>query len=189
MKALRAVKYTVRALLIALVGVLLAYNIYVLVARYAFGIGMPTVFGVGFASVGSGSMEPELGVGDFIVTRAQDSYERGDIITFYDSARGQYVTHRIILVSGDTYATQGDANDAPDPFSVPLSAVVGKVVLSVSGLGAFVSFMQTPGGMFAAAGVGILVWVVTDVISGAIDKRKSKKEKGKENGNDGRTDC
>lgn len=132
---------------------------------------MPTVFGYSFAAVVSGSMADEIEVGDLIVTKAQEKYAVGDIITFYDSRSGTYITHRIILVSEDMYATKGDANDAADDFSVPRSAVVGKVVAVLDGFGNVVSFLQSPAGLFCVLGGGIVLWVLTDVCTEVFRKK------------------
>lgn len=157
-RALHAVSTALRVLAIALAALLLAYNVYTLVARCAFGVGIPTVFGYGCAAVETGSMEPEIAAGDFIVVRAEDEYAVGDVITFYDSVRGQYVTHRIILVSGSGYTTKGDANNAQDNFTVPPSAVVGRVVAVLRGFGRVVGFLQTPAGLLAIVAFAAAVW-------------------------------
>ena len=164
-KAFRAVGTALRVLVLVLAGLLLLYNIYTLVARYAFGEGIPTLFGYGFAVVETGSMEPEIAAGDFVVLHAEEEYAVGDVITFYDSERGEYVTHRIVLASEGMFATQGDANDSPDAFSVPQSAVVGKVVYVLRGAGGVVRFLQSPAGLLAVFGGGVLLWVAMDLIS------------------------
>ena len=99
-KVLRAAKIALKCVLAAAMGLLLVYNVYMLVARYALGDGMPTLFGYGGAVIVSGSMEDALGVNDFVITKAEDEYTVGDIITFYHG--GVYNTHRILLDSGDT---------------------------------------------------------------------------------------
>lgn len=178
-KFLRIAAVVLKAILGLLMGLLLIYNGYMLIARYAFGNDMPTVFGFGGAVVASGSMEPALEINDFIVTKAQEEYEIGDIIMFYDETRGAYVTHRIILVSGDMYATRGDNNNTPDDFSVPKRAVVGKVVSVWSGFGGVIRFLQSPAGFFAVIGGGLILWIATDLIGGRKGKEKNERERKK----------
>ena len=174
-KVLRAAKIALKCVLAAAMGLLLVYNVYMLVARYALGDGMPTLFGYGGAVIVSGSMEDALGVNDFVITKAEDEYSVGDIITFYHG--GVYITHRIVLVSGETYATKGDANAVQDDFSVHKSDVVGRVVCVWKGFGAAVQFLQSPAGFFSAlAGVAVL-WLATDLISGAIGKKQDERDK------------
>ena len=63
---------TGRVLLAVAAGLLLVYNLYMLAARAFFGEEMPMFFGVASAAVVSGSMEPEINVGDVVIIRAQD---------------------------------------------------------------------------------------------------------------------
>ncbi len=175
-KAGKIFKIAFRVLLIFVVAVLFAYNIYVLIARVAFGIGMPKVFGFSCATVASGSMADEIETGDFIITKSQKEYRVGDIITFYDSESGTYITHRIILVSGENYATKGDANESADDFSVPISAVVGKVVSVWKGFGKVAAFLQSPLGLLSIVGGGAVLWVIADIIALLFGKKKKETE-------------
>ena len=154
-KVYKVIKTVIRTLLLVVIGVLVVYNAYILIARTLFKNGMPVTFGFACATVVSGSMADEIDVGDFIITKSQKEYAVGDVITFYDGESGAYITHRIILVSGDTYATKGDANDTADDFSVPKSAVVGKVVAVWKGFGNVVSFLQSPLGLVCVIGGGV----------------------------------
>ena len=162
-KVYKVIKTIMRTLLLVIIGVLVVYNSYILIARTLFKNGMPVIFGFACATVVSGSMADEIDVGDFIITKSQKEYAVGDVITFYDGESGAYITHRIILVSGDTYATKGDANDTADDFSVPKSAVVGKVVAVWKGFGSVVSFLQSPLGLVCVIGGGIALWVLADI--------------------------
>ncbi len=174
-KVLRAAKIALKCVLAAAMGLLLVYNVYMLVARYALGDGMPTFFGYGSAVVVSGSMEDALSVNDFVITKAEDEYSVGDIITFYHE--GGYITHRIVLVSGETYATKGDANDTQDNFSVHKSDIVGRVVCVWKGFGAVVQFLQSPVGFFSALAGVVVLWLAIDLISGAIGKKQDERDK------------
>ena len=88
-KALSAISIAVRVLLILFVGILLVYNIYVMVAKLAFKQQMPVFLGFATAAVLSGSMEPAINTGDYIVPLAKDGYEVGDIA--YWPPRGSLV--------------------------------------------------------------------------------------------------
>lgn len=140
-RILGAILKTGRVLLAVAAGLLLVYNLYMLAARAFFGEEMPMFFGVASAAVVSGSMEPEINVGDVVIIRAQDSYGVGDVISF-SNGDGTYTTHRVRSVREDGYETRGDANNVSE--EVNKSAVVGKVVLVIPGLGAAAAFLQTP---------------------------------------------
>ena len=160
-----------KGVLAALLALLLIYDGYILIAK-ASGVRAPTVFGFATAAVATGSMAPAIDAGDLIVTRAQDGYAVGDIVT-YLAADGTSTTHRIVAKSGGTYTTKGDANNAADP-AVGESAIVGKVVCALPGLGAAVTFLQSPAGLCIAAAAGIGLWLLIDLLSGRVKREKVK---------------
>ena len=128
--------------------------------------------------VQSGSMEPAIWTGSVVVVRAQERYDVGDIITFGTGGTDQIpTTHRITadtLQAGQlAYLTKGDANDAPDPQPVPITAVRGRVVLSIPILGYLLDFARQPIGFALLIGVPALVIVFEEVstIYGALRRR------------------
>lgn len=168
-KVCKELNIFIKCLLAAALALLLAFNVNALVQRYALGRGIPTAFGYGCAVVVSGSMADEINVNDLVIVKECDTYVTGDVITFYDSSAGEYVTHRIIYVSeSGQYTTKGDANGVQDAFAVPREAVVGKVVRVLRGAGKFISFMQSPAGLFAIAAGGVVVWLLTDLLPGKV---------------------
>lgn len=90
------------------------------------GIHHPKTFGYGFGIIMTGSMEPELEPGDFVIIQEQDAYQEGDIIT-YDYYTGISVTHRIVDIDGDNIRPQGDRNIVPDP-KITVDDIYGKVI-------------------------------------------------------------
>src|SRR4051794_7646584 len=86
---------------------------------------LPGVLGYQSLTVVSGSMEPTLGVGSVVLDEVISPAEArpGDIVTFQDPLRPRQLTHRLqkVRVEGDTYymVTLGDANDAPERWTVP----------------------------------------------------------------------
>ena len=89
-------------------------------------------------TVGSGSMEPNLLVGDVIVIEKKNDDEMhdikvGEILVFkHDNI---VVVHRVIKIEGDSnnliFYTQGDNNDNPDNYPIPQSSVVGTTNLRI----------------------------------------------------------
>ena len=176
-KVLKVINGVIRGILVAVCLALCAYNIYMLIARYAWGNQMPTVFGFAGAEVVSPSMDDgngdDIEVGDFIVVQAQDDYVIDDVITFYDAQRGMYVTHRIIFADENGYTTKGDANPSPDPEIVQRAQVVGKVVWVIKGAGTALDFLRSPTGLLVVILAGAAVWVGADVISRIADRQKN----------------
>lgn len=75
----------------------------------------------------SGSMEPDILVGDIIIIEKCQSYEVNDIVTF--NVENQYlVTHRIIEIQENNYVTKGDNNNTIDSEKVTLENIDGKVI-------------------------------------------------------------
>ncbi|NCB52316.1 MAG: signal peptidase I [Clostridia bacterium] len=95
-----------------------------------------SIFGYRLFYITTGSMEPTLPVGSAIlVHKAPESYEIGDIITFFSKDETIYDrpnTHRIVGIQSESgqifYTTRGDANASPDMEPVLGEDVIGRVV-------------------------------------------------------------
>lgn len=104
---------------------------------------LPAVGGGTAYTVLTGSMEPSLPPGTVVVVRPADadSIRVGDVVTYQiDSGSPTVATHRVVGVSigGDgerRFATQGDANGAPDPVAVRPVQVRGVLWYSVPYVG------------------------------------------------------
>ena len=79
-----------------------------------------------FFTIMSGSMNPELNVGDSIIVKKSIDYKVGDIITYKKD--NIYVTHRITSIEENIITTKGDANMQSDP-PIDKSDVLGKAVV------------------------------------------------------------
>ena len=93
-------------------------------------------------SVQSGSMVPTLNVGDLIVVQGTPATEIKvhDIIVFHEPGiPSTLIVHRVIEVLNESgellFRTKGDHNPGPDPWEVPASGLVGKVIASYAGIG------------------------------------------------------
>ncbi len=90
------------------------------------------VFGKSVLKVVTGSMEPSIHVGDYIIVEKTDTdtLRKGDIISFYSEQSdisGLLVTHRIAGIEPDgRFITRGDANPVDDSVSVSPERIVGK---------------------------------------------------------------
>lgn len=192
MKAFNIAKKVLIGIVAALCAVLLVYNAYMLIAKYACGIPMPTVFGYAGARVPTGSMDDDSGdddieIGDFVIIHAQDSYEIGDVVTFYDVSANITVTHRVVDIVGTTYYIRGDTtgerdeNDRPITEgvvtdAVPLENIIGKVVGVIPGFGGFIEFMQKPYGLLIVCGIGVLIWLGGGIIDELLNRKNNEKE-------------
>ena len=117
----------------------------------------PRIFGYQILRISSGSMSPELEVGDIILSKTvkdASALEVGDVIT-YVGELGSYadknITHKIIEgpydIDGTYYMrTKGVANDYIDP-EISEDQVLGKMVCVIPILGALYNFFITPYGL------------------------------------------
>ena len=90
------------------------------------------IFGKSVLKVVTGSMEPSIHTGDYIIIEKTPVSElkTGDIISFYseeEDIKGKLVTHRIISINEDgSFVTKGDANDEADSLSIREDQIAGK---------------------------------------------------------------
>ena len=134
-------KDIIRILCIALLAAVVGMNVYTLNAARLMGNAVPMPLGFGASVVLSGSMEPELSVGDLLIIVPREDYEIGDVIV-YQVGRSS-VVHRIIAIEGDEVITQGDANNAPDD-AILHSNIKGEVAFAIPLIGHLIYLIKTP---------------------------------------------
>jgi len=112
-------------------------------------------------------MEPRLKTGSLVITRPVEPeiIAVGDIITFRPTTVGEnLITHRVIGISQSSpryFQTKGDANDEPDPFTVPARNLAGRVCFSTPAVGYFTLFLKTPlGFLFGMVIPGLIIIVM-----------------------------
>lgn len=109
----------------------------------------------------SGSMEPEIKVGDIVVSKAVDSssIKEGDVIT-YKMGANTLVTHRVIEIiemnGSNFYKTRGDANNVEDSDLVSRDNVVGKLALRIPRGGYVVDILTSP--------IGFVIFFVLPIV-------------------------
>lgn len=129
--------------------------------------GTPSVFGYTIQRISSGSMEPELMVGDVILSKEIDdvnSLKAGDIITFQGGAEFNYnrVTHRVIsaphMIEGESVLqTQGDANDVADS-EITADKVLSRFVVKINVLSGLYNLFLSPWGLIIFVGLLLIVF-------------------------------
>lgn len=99
----------------------------------------PSFFGIKSFVVVSGSMEPNIEIGDYIFVKSVDTEDIkvGDVISFRSG--NSVVTHRVEEIINDNgeikYKTKGDSNNIEDKELVPSSSVEGLYIRKISKLG------------------------------------------------------
>ena len=133
---------------------------------------VPTAAGYRSLNVLSGSMKPALAPGDVVLAEMIGPLEArpGDVLTFpHPNNRAKLITHRLRdLRVGDGMAhfvTQGDANDTPERWSVPLGDEIGRVVVRLPLLG---YAREAAGGRAVRLGLlislaGMTLWLLVEL--------------------------
>ncbi|MBQ9151031.1 MAG: signal peptidase I [Clostridia bacterium] len=153
-----------RIILAAVISLVFGFGLYTWNAS-ALGNRMPMPFGIGVGVIMSGSMEPELSVDDVILVKTATAYEEGDVVVFQQ--KGELIVHKIILVEGTTVTTKGTANNVADePISI--SAIKGKVVGHIGGLGGLITWIRSP------LGTGLVLVVAVGLLAGSYASEKKQ---------------
>ena len=136
---------------------------------------LPDIFGYKFLVELSDSMKPSIQVGDLVIIKEKESYQKGDIISYRD-VKDIIVTHRInkVVMSDDNeyFQTKGDHNKTCDTSLVSEKQIEGASVMKISGLGNVCLFLSSPIGM----GVLILIIIVLFLIDFLIQKVREEEE-------------
>lgn len=151
----------------------------------------PSVFGYTVLRVSSGSMEPELEIGDVILDKAVDNPEKlkvGDVVTYKSDELGLLVTHKVIKAPYKKNGTlmlqtQGVANDVADA-PIRADSVKGVMVSKIQFLDAVYNVFLSPWGLLILIGLIILIFIDEIIAIVKILTRNDKSAKDAENIND-----
>lgn len=136
------IKNRIIAIVYVILVPLLIYNILFIVQAIVNPDETPSFFGIKTYVIISGSMMPELEIGDIVITKnvKQEELKVGDIISF---RKGQVVvTHRIsevLYLDGKVqFRTKGDSNNVEDTETIGEEVIEGKVINKVPVIGKIV---------------------------------------------------
>lgn len=128
------------------------------------------MFGLSFLVVTTGSMEPEINIGELVIIQEKDKYKKDDIVTYLDKD-GFLITHRIVEINDSFMITKGDNNNVLDePGSV--ETIKGKVIFHSKILGIFILYLLKP---------SIFVYIITILILNIIKIFFTKEREEKNN--------
>ena len=133
-------KYIVCTFLI----IILIYNIIIIIKSLVNPNKTPSFLGIKTYIIVSGSMEPNLNIGDIVIVRETDNIKKGDIISFRENM--EIITHRVndIKLFDDEikYQTKGDNNNSVDIELVELKNIEGKVINKIPKIGNVLLLLQ-----------------------------------------------
>lgn len=147
----------------------------------------PFVAGRAVLWVETGSMEPEIPAGSFILVKKSDDtgIKQGDVITFLctdesSKAYGLLVTHRVTETTDAGYRTKGDNSLAADDWTVKPADVVAVYRRNLPVLTFFGKLFKSPLGItailliFAISSAALYVPDIVNAIRGDEEERKKK---------------
>ena len=136
----------------------------------------------------TGSMEPELKVGDVILVKEAtfEELKLKDVITYESDDKGtegMIITHRIIDIDKESkkIITKGDANDVEDP-AIDSSQVYGKVSYKFTLISLLTKLVRNKYGFYFLIFVPLVLVIfleVADFVTQPKDEEEDKKEEEK----------
>lgn len=171
MNAMRGILRVLRWLVAAVMVVVLSLNLYAIVQTAIFRNPAPSIFGYRQMVITTGSMEPAIYPGDFIITQEQGEYLAGDIVTYRDG--NSFVTHRILSVDGNTVHLKGDNNNTQDE-PIQRDRIVGAVVHIIPELGNVALWLRSTPGMVCILAGSFLLLVAPGWIADAVRRKERR---------------
>lgn len=119
--------------------IIMTYNISLIIQSVLNPNKTPSFLGIKTYVIISGSMEPNINIGDIVITKDKEKdLQIGDIISYRKGH--SVITHRITQINknenGDiTYKTKGDNNNTEDSEEIANEDIEGKVVKIIPKLG------------------------------------------------------
>lgn len=119
----------------------------------------------------TGSMKPEIQIGEMVIVKKKQDYQEGDIIT-YQVNHSYFVTHRIIEKTEEGFFTKGDFNNTKDEKIIKKEEIQGKVILHSKVLGMLFHYR------LAMIAILVLLLIISEMErrakAGASENKKSK---------------
>jgi len=148
----------------------------------------PSCFGIKSYVILSGSMLPELDIGDIVIVKDSNENElqNGDIISFREGQT--VVTHRIIDIESidnqKQFTTKGDNNNSVDNKSINIDVIEGRVIATIPFLGKILLLLKGKTTIIIAVIIFYAYLVKSEKIKNKKETRRMKRleyEKGRLN--------
>ena len=139
----------------------------------------PNLFGYKFFNVISGSMKPNLDIGDVVITKEIEVINKGDIITF--KQQDSIVTHRVVDIINENekiyYQTKGDNNNSNDEILVENKDIEGVCVWIIPKIGMVINNIQNTTSMIL---IILVLYLIYKILQIKDDRKIARHEKRKE---------
>ncbi len=141
----------------------------------------PSFFGIKTFVIISGSMEPELNIGDIVIIKkcSQEELKENDIISYkYGQSE---ITHRIIQIedneNGKEYITKGDNNNVRDSENIKYENIEGKCIGKIRHLGKVILILKNKIVLICIILILYLIYAGDTKRNKKWDLRREKREK------------
>ena len=160
--------------------VILIYNIILVAISCINKIEPINIFGCRAYIIKTNSMEPDISIGDIIITRktSEEELNKGDVITF--RRNGEVITHRIVNIeeteNGKKYITKGDNNNVEDLEKITYEEIEGKKFITIPYLGKFIMFIENQIIFFIIVLVLLILYFYKIQLQEKKENRREKKK-------------
>lgn len=139
----------------------------------------PNLFGYKFFNVISGSMKPNLEIGDIVITKEIEDIKKGDIITFRQ--QNSIITHRVVDIINENeklyYQTKGDNNNSNDEILVEYKDIEGIYACRIPKIGIVINNIQNTTSMII---IILVLYLIYKILQIKDDRKIARHEKRKE---------
>ena len=129
-------------LLMVILGVLAAYNIYSFGYRLLLGTKYAYLGGYATHQVNEDNMAPEYKKGDLVILKKNDIYKIDDTILY--SYHGSYRLEKVVDYSNGIYTITDNLNSIEDGYTVNDKMIIGYAVESYKNYGLIYSIITSP---------------------------------------------
>ena len=141
----------------------------------------PSLFGIYFFNIISGSMRPTLTEKDVVIVCnvEENNLKIGDIITF--TQKEKIISHRIIKIDNKSeekrFYTKGDNNIIEDEYPIQYNQIYGKVVFKIPLIGSVFQIIQKDNGIIKTIIMIGIVFVLYSIRDNKKNRRKMLRKK------------
>lgn len=131
------IKNIVNIIINIMLVIVMTYNISLIIQKIIYKDRTPSFLGIKTYVVISGSMKPNIEIGDVVLVKKEEELKEGDIISYRKG--NSVITHRITSIAEENgekiYKTKGDNNNTEDSEQITNEIIEGKVIKTIPKIG------------------------------------------------------
>lgn len=138
------IKNIVNIIISIMLVIVMTYNISLIIQKIIYKEKTPSFIGIKTYVVISGSMKPNIEIGDVVIVKKEKELKEGDIISYRKGK--SVITHRITSIIEENgekiYKTKGDNNNTEDSEQIINEIIEGKVIKIIPKIGNIVFILK-----------------------------------------------